>query len=157
MEPQFLPAVLSDLDAIIAMMRDLYASDGLPFPRHGPEALELLLNNPAYGYCEIITDMKVHIGYFVIGFGFSLEFGGRDAFLDELYIVRSARNQGLGRAAVARAINVCKEAGIRSLHLEVNSKNIAAQRLYRGAGFTPRHSGYDLLTLRLDGTAHEAH
>src|SRR5665213_2560062 len=149
MEPQFLGAELSDLDAIVAMMRDLYASDGLPFPTPGPDALEQLLNHPAYGHCEIITDMKVHIGYFVIGYGFTLEFGGRDAFLDELYIARSARNQGLGRAAVARAIQVCKEAGIRSLHLEVNSKNIAAQRLYRGAGFKLRHSGYDLLTLRL--------
>ena len=150
MEPQFLPAEISDLDAIVTMMRDLYASDGLSFPEHGPRALEQLLTHREYGHCEIVTDSKVHVGYFVLGFGFSLEFGGRDAFLDELYIARSARNQGLGRAAVARAVKICKEAQIHALHLEANSKNMAAQRLYRGAGFTPRHAGYDLLTLRLD-------
>jgi ribosomal protein S18 acetylase RimI-like enzyme len=150
MDIQFLPAEIDDLDAIIPMMRDLYASDGLHFPLLGPSALRQLLSNSEMGRCEVIVDSKTYIGYFVLGFGFSLEFGGRDAFLDELYVAKGARGMGVGREAVARAASICREMGIRALHLEVNSENTAAQRLYRRAGFTPRHAGYDLLTLRLD-------
>jgi ribosomal protein S18 acetylase RimI-like enzyme len=149
MQIWFRRAKEADHDQIVSMMRELYASDDLPFPSRGPVALQLLLREPDYGCCEMILDGNSTIGYFVLGYGFSLEFGGRDAFLDELYVKPDSRGKGVGRAAVARAAELCRELGIGALHLEVNSENTAAQRLYRRAGFTPRHSRYDLLTLRL--------
>jgi ribosomal protein S18 acetylase RimI-like enzyme len=150
MQIWFRRAKEADGAQIISMMQELYATDDLPFPARGPAALELLLREPGYGRCETIHDGDSTIGYFVVGYGFSLEFGGRDAFLDELYIKPDSRGKGVGRAAVERAAELCRELGIHALHLEVNSENTVAQRLYRRAGFTPRHSGYDLLTLRLE-------
>lgn len=132
------------------MMRQLYAGDGLPFPDAAPDALRLLLRDPTWGRCMILCDQGRSVGYFVLGFGFSLEFGGRDAFLDELYLLPEARGRGFGKAALTHAIDLCRTLGVKALHLETKKSNAAAQKLYRSAGFTERHPGFDLLTLRLD-------
>ena len=131
------------------MMSRLYSSEGFPFPARAPAALDLLLADPSHGRCFLIRDAGSTIGYFVIGFGFSLEFGGRDAFLDELFIAPESRGAGIGKTALQHAIEFCRSEGIGALHLEVSRENIPAQRLYRGAGFRERHAGYDLLTLHV--------
>jgi ribosomal protein S18 acetylase RimI-like enzyme len=74
-------------------------------------------------------------GYLVLTFGFSLEFGGRDALIDELYVRENFRGRGLGRASLVLAAEVCREEGIRALHLEVDRVNTRAQGVYRQAGF----------------------
>lgn len=131
------------------MMRRLYAGDGLPFPDAAPETLLSLLREPTWGRCMILRDQGRSIGYFVLAFGFSLEFGGRDAFLDELYLIPEARGRGFGKAALSHAIDLCRTLDVKALHLETKRTNAAAQKLYRSAGFTERHPGFDLLTLRL--------
>ena len=68
-------------------------------------------------------------------FCFSLEFHGRFALLDEIYIRPAFRRQKLGQAVVAFAEGRCKETGIKALRLEVGQQNAAAQALYRAAGF----------------------
>jgi len=146
---EFRRAESNDHAVVVGMMRELYASDDLPFPEAGPAALEVLLREPKLGQCRIIFDDQVAVGYFVLGYGFSLEFGGQDAFLDELYVKPDFRGKGIGKRAVANATEIARSLGLGALHLEVNSENTVAQRLYRRAGFTPRHAGYDVLTLRL--------
>jgi GNAT superfamily N-acetyltransferase len=73
--------------------------------------------------------------YLVITFGFSLEFGGRDAFVDELYVADEARGQGLGTLALEVAEAACREAGIHALHLEVEHVNARARALYERTGY----------------------
>ena len=143
-------ATEQDVSVILQMMRQLYGGEGLVLPSRSPQALMLLLREPHYGRCFTVREQDLAVGYFVIAFGFSLEFGGRDAFLDELYLVPEARGRGLGRRCVDHAAEFCRSEGIGALHLEVSRANSAAQQLYRGAGFRERHVNYDLLTLRLD-------
>jgi ribosomal protein S18 acetylase RimI-like enzyme len=131
------------------MTRELYAGENMAFPPRADQAMRHLVNNPQYGRCFVIERDGSIVGYLVIGFGFSLEFGGRDAFLDELYVVAEARGAGIGKAAVAHAAQFCTAEGIGALHLEVSRNNPAGQKLYRGMGFSERHVGYDVLTLRL--------
>lgn len=150
MSVQIESASAQDVSAILQMMGHLYGGEGLLLPSRSPQALLLLLREPRYGQCFIVREQELAVGYFVIAFGFSLEFGGRDAFLDELYLVREARGRGLGRQCVDHAVQFCRSEGIGALHLEVSRANTAAQQLYRGTGFRERHVNYDLLTLRLD-------
>lgn len=145
----FRSATVSDAEWLLAMMRDLYAGEGLSPAGNTVAALGALLRDPRLGTCVVIVREGQTIGYFVLGFGFSLEFGGRDAFLDELYVAPEARASGVGKAAVAHAAELCAREGITALHLEVSRSNAPAQRLYRGAGFRERHAGYDTLTLRI--------
>lgn len=150
MSVQIETASEQDVSAVLQMMRRLYADEGLRPFSGSTQALLLLLREPRYGRCFIVREQDLAVGYFVIAFGFSLEFGGRDAFLDELYLAPEARGRGLGKLCVAHAARFCKSEGIGALHLEVSRANSVAQRLYRGAGFRERHVNYDLLTLRLD-------
>ncbi|MGZ7077088.1 MAG: GNAT family N-acetyltransferase, partial [Candidatus Angelobacter sp.] len=74
-------------------------------------------------------------GYFALTFCFSLEFHGRFALLDELYLREAYRRQKLGKAAVSFAEDLCRKAGIAAVRLEVGRENQNAQSLYRAAGF----------------------
>jgi GNAT superfamily N-acetyltransferase len=71
----------------------------------------------------------------VLTFGFSLEFHGRNALLDELYLREEFRGRGLGRASLVRAEEICRREGIRAVHLEVDRVNVRAQEVYRKAGY----------------------
>jgi ribosomal protein S18 acetylase RimI-like enzyme len=87
----------------------------------------------------------------VLTLGYSLEFGGRDAFVDELYVQPAYRGLGVGRQALAVLEKACRELGVRALHLEVGRTNLRAQALYKAAGFVDR--GHFLLTKRLTPSA----
>ena len=44
--------------------------------------------------------LMIAVGYLVLTLGYSLEYGGRDAFIDEVYIRSSYRGRGIGTAAL---------------------------------------------------------
>ena len=134
----FRPAGPGDVEAVHALRRDFYREDGSPWAE-GParEALRALLGAPALGRAWVAEDGGEAVGYVVLALGFSLEFHGRDAFVDELYVRPSHRRQGLGRAALAAAEAASLALGVRALHLEVDAGNEAAAALYRRWGFAP--------------------
>jgi ribosomal protein S18 acetylase RimI-like enzyme len=92
------------------------------------------------------------VGYLVVTLGFSMEYGGRDAFVDDLFIRVGHRGRGLGTAALQEARSYCLDRGVRAVHLEVARDNAPAQAVYRKAGF--QGSERQLLTLRLADPTH---
>ena len=81
--------------------------------------------------------------------GWSLEYGGRDAFIDEIFVSPSYRDRGLGRRALDAIAEACLELEVRALHLEVERDNVRASELYRKWGF--EDSDRRLMTRRLAG------
>ncbi len=136
----------SDISRLLDLMEALYAEDGTaPFIRARVEqALGGLLRDGERGRVWLIERDGVSAGYLVVTWGFSLEFHGRDAYIDELYIAPAYRDAGLGSEAIALAEAVCREAGAGALHLEVDLGNDRAHALYRRCGFTER--GHRLMT-----------
>jgi ribosomal protein S18 acetylase RimI-like enzyme len=117
-------------------MRQFYAIDHYPFEEKAARStLKQMIDDSAFGRIWLIAKNGEVIGYVVVTFGFSLEYRGRDAFIDELFIVEDQRNQGVGTKAVQFVIDNCPDLGVRALHLEVERSNVAAQALYRKAGF----------------------
>ncbi len=47
------------------------------------------------------------------------------------------RGRGIARAILQRFLDICTERSVTSLYLEVRRSNVAAQALYRSAGFLP--------------------
>ncbi len=136
MEPIFRPAGKPDLEQILAMMRQLYELDGYPLHEtRARQALAGLLDNPAFGRAWLVEVEGQVVGYMFLTLGYSLEFGGRDAFVDELYIQASHRRHGLGTKALEFAVETCRVLGVQALHLEVERANSAAQSVYRRFGF----------------------
>ena len=145
METSFRPADASDADGLLVMMRELYDHEGIAFEEPTARAaLTQLLADDSCGVAHLMTLGGEVAGYLVITFGFSLEFGGRDAFVDELYVKDEFRGRGAGKAALGFAAEVCRARGVRALHLEVERANESAQGVYRKAGFVD-HDRY-LLT-----------
>ena len=137
MEATFRSAASSNVETLVKFMRGLYEHDHLPFDEPRARAgLEKILHDDAVGRVWMILDEGEAIGYAVLTFGFSLEFRGRDAFLDELYVAASHRGRGVGRQTLKFLEEVCHSLGIQALHLEVERANTRAQAVYRQAGFT---------------------
>lgn len=148
MEPSFRVAGAADADALLAMMRGLYAHERIDFDEPAARrALGELLEDDSRGAAHLILLGGEVAGYLVLTFGFSLEFGGRHAFVDELFVREEFRGRGAGQAALRFAGEVCRALGVRALRLEVERANEAAHGLYRRAGFAAhdRH----LMTRRL--------
>lgn len=136
MELQFNLASAEQIETLIELMRAFYLHEHLPFNEPATRSsLQVILNNPTYGQIHLICIEDQVIGYLAITFGFSLEYHGRDAFIDELYIQAAYRGQGIGKQSVRFAEEICRQAGIQTLHLEVERKNTMAQATYQKAGF----------------------
>jgi len=98
-------------------------------------ALRKLLADPNLGLVGLLVGADGLAGYFVLTWGYDLEWDGRDAFLTELFLVPHVRGHGLGRQAMAHAEAVAREHGARALHLMVRDENVVARRLYARQGY----------------------
>lgn len=145
----FRPATEADMGVLLELMRGLYAEDGSTLLREeaAETALRGLLAAPDRGLVRVIEQGGEPAGYLVLTWGYSLEFHGRDAFIDELYVAPPYRGKGLGRQAVEWAEDACKAHGAGAVHLEVEIDNERAHALYRRSGFAER--GLRLMTKRL--------
>jgi len=142
-EPGFRLAVESDADLLLDFMRAYYAFDGHGFDREKARvALTALLRDAQFGRAWLILDGASPVGYVVLCFGYSLEWLGRDAFVDEFYLREEYRGRGWGRATMAFVENAARAEGIRTLHLEVVRQNAKALELYRRLGFREHHSTF---------------
>ena len=90
------------------------------------------------GRIWLICSESQPVGYIAICIGYSIEFAGRDAFIDEMFIVPEQRAKGIGKAALGLVKSEAASLGIRALHLEVARTNERAKRLYASAGFVAR-------------------
>lgn len=130
------PAGLADLDALLPMLARFSAGQGLPFDAAVVRrALGELLARPELGRVYRIVSAGATVGYGALTFGWSLEWGGRDAFVDEIYLEAPQRGRGLGRAALRALVDEARALGVRALHLEVEADNASAQALYRSESF----------------------
>jgi diamine N-acetyltransferase len=101
MEPCFRVATDSDVDVLLPMMREYYAFDGHAFDEfRARTALLTFLREPSFGRAWLICDGQKPVGYIVLTFGYSLEFLGRDAFIDEFYLRPSHRGPRLGSPGI---------------------------------------------------------
>jgi ribosomal protein S18 acetylase RimI-like enzyme len=139
-----------DLELLLEFMEEYYHFDHLPFDRQKASmALSQLLKNDALGSVWLIQAGPATAGYVVLTHGYSLEYHGRDAFIDEIYLREAFRGQGCGRTAMNLVAEEACRLGVQALHLEVERENRAAQAFYRKVGFGD-HGRY-LMTKRLDG------
>lgn len=145
----FIAAGADNEDVLITLMREFYAVEHLTFDEGvARAALRQVLRDGAFGSVYLIRSGEDVAGYVVLTFGFSLEFHGRDALVDELYLRERFRGKGLGRAALEFVEGVCRAEGIKAVHLEVDRVNTRAQEVYRKAGYRD-HDRY-LLTKWVD-------
>jgi diamine N-acetyltransferase len=134
---KFREAEASDFPDLLRMMRSLAEQPpALPFDEAElRECLNEFLAHPEYGRVWLIEiDAKLG-GYVILTLGYSFEYRGRDAFIDELYIEPEFRRRGYGSQAIEFAAQRVRELGVTAVHLEVDRGNEAGLALYRRAGY----------------------
>ena len=128
-------ATLSDLERIIPLCIDYCTADNRevnePKIRSG---LAGLLDSDENGFILIACDEHdLPVGYAAVSTGWSLEIGGADYILDEIFIQQ--RGEGIGRQLIAAAEDRCAELGVRRIFLETERPNVRARSLYARLGF----------------------
>jgi len=142
-DPQFRLAVESDAEVLLEFMQAYYEFDGHGYDREKARvALTALLLDPNLGAAWFILDGDTPVGYIVLCFGYSLEWLGRDAFVDEFYLREDYRGRGWGRKAMAFLEHAARQRGVRALHLEVVNGNRGALHLYEGLQFHKHNSAF---------------
>ena len=142
------PAGTEDTSLLVTLMTEFYAESGTPLDTaRAAEAFAALLADDRLGKVWLIQAGDADVGYVVITFSYSMEFGGPNAFVDDLFIQEPFRGGGLGTAVMQEVRAYCEEHGVRALHLETGRDNASALALYRRAGF--KVTDRQLLTLVL--------
>src|SRR5437660_2355568 len=125
-----------DLLRLLELMRELYQHEAMNFDEEvARSALKKTLLDSTLGSAYLILLDEQPAGYFVLTFCFSLEFHGKFALLDEIYVRKALRKQKMGTKVIEFVEGICKKMGIKALRLEVGQENQAAQSLYGATGF----------------------
>jgi ribosomal protein S18 acetylase RimI-like enzyme len=148
MQVSFRRAAFADIDQLVEFVRRFYAIDHYTFEeRQVRRTIADLIGHEDLGGIWLIEQDGQPAGYLMMGFSYSLEFHGRNAVVDELYVDDAWRGYGIGKQAIQFAIGIARELKLRALHLEVERTNMVAQKLYSQYGF--QDNGRLLWTLRL--------
>ena len=133
-----------DLERLLPMVRVYHQDEGIDVTdEHRRAALEPLLDGSPLGAVWFIGPKMSPVGYVAVSFGWCIELGGMDGFIDEFWVREKVRGRGMGSEALALLMKSLREAGVKALHLEVAEGN-TAERIYTRAGF--RRRDYALMT-----------
>ena len=144
----FAPVTADDTESLLVLARAFHREDGHPLDGQG-EAAITRLPEELLARSWLLRSQGSLIGYVVLTLGYSIEHGGRDAFIDDLYLVPWARGQGVGARVLDFVEDQARRLGVKVLHLEVERTNDRASRLYRRRGFV--ESGRMLCSKPLGG------
>ena len=125
-----------DVPLLLGLMEPFNVLEHTPWdPTAKDRALRTLLADPNLGVVGLLMASDGPAGYFVLTWGYDLEWDGRDSFLTELFLLPEARGRGLGSQALEHAEALARQHGARALHLMVRDENVAARRLYARKGY----------------------
>lgn len=149
-KPQLHRGQVADLEALLPLVTAYHAFEKIDMNAEDRRrSVAQLLADPLLGTIWCISGTRRLIGYIAVCYGYSIEFGGRDGFIDEFFVLPEARGQGIGRDVIRQVMSLAANDGIKALHLEVAPENEPARNLYFTEGFVPR-TGFNLMSVRLD-------
>ena len=132
----FKPLEISDISIITKMMQDFYAIDNYPMDVEVAKTLfQEFISNEHLGKSWLIYSESEIVGYIILTFIFSFEYGGKIAFVDELFIKETARGKGIGKEAIQFIQREVPKLSLKLLYLEVEPHNENAQKLYLAHDF----------------------
>jgi diamine N-acetyltransferase len=133
---QFTPITAEHWEILEPMMAAFWAFEQMPFSSGAAlEVWQKAWARPDMVLGWLLEVEENAVGYVVLTFGFSLEYGGIDAFVDELFIKPEFRGQGFASRTLEFLALECQQLNVTALHLEVNADNHTAKSLYAKLGF----------------------
>jgi diamine N-acetyltransferase len=129
-----------DLHILLPFIRQFYHQFKYPYDElQKSEILRRMIQDASLGRIFFVQRNNTPIGYVIIAFLFSLEFNGYIAFIDELFIEPSFRQEGVGSQVLAQVESLCAGLGMRAVRLESEAHNHRATALYIRSGYRAHH------------------
>ncbi len=132
-------ASMDDQDVLLGLIRDFNREDG---HHHDDDrarrALVPLLVDDALGQVWTVEVDGRPRGYCALTWGYSLESGGRECVVDEIFVSPSWR--GVGGLLLDAALAGARKAGVLVAFLETEARNARARAFYEQHGFAREDS-----------------
>jgi len=124
-------ACLDNLPLILELVAEFCVIDEHAFEEDRvTRALIPLLEHDEFGVVYLIDNAQ---GYLVVTWGYSLESGGREALIDEIYLRR--RGEGMGSIVMSALFEEMAVCGVVKMFLETETHNARARGFYARNGF----------------------
>lgn len=133
---ELIPATAPDWPEIREMARDFHAGDGHALSGTGETALEKALETSPYVRVWLLKYDGATVGYGVLCFSYSIEFGGMTSYLDDFYVKPEFRGKGIGTKALQAFEKISIHENCCIFQLETEAANKHAKAFYRARGFT---------------------
>lgn len=133
---EIIPFKEENTEDLLTMIKEFYLLEKIPYEKEILRGcLKEMLKNPSLGMVRIAMADGAAAGYFVLTFGYSLEYHGRNAVLDEFYVREEFRGKGIGTQCLNYIDEYCKAENIIAVHLVVDKINLKAKDLYDRKGY----------------------
>ncbi|NDB18580.1 MAG: GNAT family N-acetyltransferase [Actinobacteria bacterium] len=127
-------AVPSDLEQLLILGERYCAADRAAWlPQRARAGFKPLLRDDTHGIVLVVEATDALIGYAVLTWGWSIEAGGRESLLDEMYIDQPSR--GYGSLLIEEVVAAAQAHGAVRVFLETEGVNSAARRFWLKRGF----------------------
>ena len=143
-------ALAADIPGLVELMREFYGESGYDLDvSRAARSFEMLLADSTLGTGWVFLADSIAIGYVVLTVRFSMESGGLDACIDDLYVRPAHRRQGIARRGLEQLFAECVRRGILAVRVEVAAGDPPALSLYRSVGMQPDDDGRQVLRVEL--------
>lgn len=153
MEISLLSPNRTSLPKLLELSKNLHDHEALSFDAtYAKNAFTYLIDNPHLGNIFLIATknetQEEIIGFIVICYSFSIEYGGQIAVLDQVFLSVDWRRQGVGAQLLPIIEAHCRERQCYAINLEINIGNSGARKFYERFDYTPRRQ-HCIMTKRL--------
>jgi len=100
-------------------------------------AIKAMLAEPRLGFFLMARFGEQAVGLACVSFCWTLEHGGKSAWLDELYVLPEYRSRGIGGLLIEAVLQTAKAQGCAAIDLEVDHEHRRVEQLYQRFGFDP--------------------
>ena len=134
-------AVPEDLEALLRLLTNFSEEAGTNFGReHLLAGVEPMLHNHELGLIFVAEIENLLVGYAVIGWGWGIESGGKEALIDEVFVLKNHRNQGIGAKMLTEVMVHLEKHSTKAVFLETEAQNPNSRQLYQNLGFETEDS-----------------
>lgn len=127
-------ATPDDAETVARMLHDFNVEFGTPTPGVQflvPRCRELIES----GAATVVLGGEPPLGLGVLFFRPSLWSEGSEVYLAELYVVPDRRDEGIGGAIMATAMDLSRERGATDMQIGVDEPDVDTRRFYERLGF----------------------
>ena len=134
------PLLRRDLPQLIELARVYWRFENIPgfHPKLYRKLVTKIQKNPSQGRIWVAIEGDRLIGYLIVVYLISLEYGGISAEIDELYVKTLERGRGVGKSLLKTFRERMRRQKVVQISLRVGKLNLRGIRFYKKFGFRER-------------------